>query len=167
MGCGKRHRLRRHGPWWREGALRFGSGISSCSSSVLLEEADVLVADPAQVSISTSTQKNVPMYNVTIVVTPKNSAKGQTIKLSRPFSEWFDAGGRFVAAPFQTILATSVPSIGQLDSKRVVVAPVAEAADQKYSAEMLDVLAAATSDTQTASATGSLGAKKGGKRRKA
>ena len=123
------------------------------------------LTDPFQVSISTATQKNVPIYNVTIAITPRRSAKVQTIKLSRPFSDWFDGAGKFVAAPFQTMLATSVPTIGQLDSKRL--APVAEAADQKYSAEMLDVLAASTSEGQDAGATGSVGVKKGGKRRKA
>ena len=118
-----------------------------------------------QISISTATKKNVPMYNLAIEITPKNSTKAQTIKVSRPFNEWFDAAGRFVAVPFQTMLATSVPAIGQLDTKRV--APPPEAADQKYSAEMLDMLASSTSDAQDASTTGSVSAKKGGKRRKA
>ena len=123
------------------------------------------LAHPAQVSISTTTKKNVPTYNLTIEITPKDSAKAQTINLSRPFSEWFDAAGRFVAPPFQTMLATSVPTIGRLDAKRV--APPSEAANQKYSVEMLDVLAASTSETHEVSTTGSVSTKKGGKRRKA
>ena len=124
---------------------------------------------PPQVSIATATKKNVPIYNVTISITPKDSAKTDTITLSRPFSEWFDAAGQFVAAPFQTILASSVPVIGRLDPKRLAAPGGAEKelADQKYSAEMLDMLAASTSGAHDASTTGSVSAKKGGKRRKA
>ena len=122
-----------------------------------------------QVSIATSTKKNIPTYNVAVTVTPKGSSTTRTINLSRSFTEWFDAAGHFVAPPFQSMLATSIPTIGKLDPKRV--APVAslpqEAADQKYSAEMLDMLAASTTGSDTANATGSLSAKKGGKRRKA
>ncbi len=111
-----------------------------------------------------------PVYNVAISVRPKKSAKPVEISLSRPFAEWFDLAGHFIVPPFQTMLATSVPAIGQLDPKRVAPAQAAgvEAADQKYSAEMLDMLAASTPGMgSTGSSAGSISAKKGGKRRKA
>jgi len=74
------------------------------------------------------------------------------------------------------MLASGVPAIGKLDPKRVASsAPAAasqESLDQKYSPEVLEMLAAASAaDTNnsnsTASVTGSLSAKKGKQRRKA
>jgi signal peptidase complex subunit 2 len=120
----------------------------------------------SQISIATSTKKNIPRYNIDIRITPKHSSKPENISISRSFTEWFDQSGRFVAAPFQTMLATSVVSIGQQDPKRVA-APSAMI-DHKYSAEELALLAAATAkDEATAKTTSSTPVKQGGKRRKA
>ena len=112
-----------------------------------------------------------PIYNLTITIAPK-TGKPTTINLSRSFTEWFDAAGRFVATPFQTMLASTVPVIGSLDPKRAGAAPAAAAggssATPQYTAEELAAMlaAAGASPDDTAEATGS-SAKKGGKRRKA
>ncbi|KAH8759043.1 microsomal signal peptidase 25 kDa subunit [Diaporthe sp. PMI_573] len=117
------------------------------------------------VTIATHTKKNVPIYNLAITITPKTGSP-TTINLSRSFTEWFDAAGRFVATPFQTMLASTVPVIGSLDPKRANV-PAAESAPQYTEEELSAMLAAAgASPDDTAEATGS-SAKKGGKRRKA
>lgn len=127
-----------------------------------------------KISISTSTKKNVPIYNVSISIQPK-TGKPSKIELSRPFAEWFDVAGHFIAAPFQTMFASNVSAIGKLDAKRAnpAIANAAtasasvEAPDQKYSAEMLEMLSGGpASGTDMASSTGSV-SKKGGKRRKA
>ncbi|KAL1895085.1 hypothetical protein Sste5346_005507 [Sporothrix stenoceras] len=136
--------------------------------------------DGETVSIATSVEKYTPIYNVEITVTSKSSKNPSKISISRPFSEWFDSAGTFVAAPFQTVLATAVPAIGQADPKRVAAAttstsaaaPVASAETTAYNPAVLEMLAAnaatevSESDSAAASATGTVG-KKGGKRRKA
>ncbi|CAK7235213.1 hypothetical protein SEUCBS140593_009207 [Sporothrix eucalyptigena] len=133
------------------------------------------------VSIATSVEKYTPVYNVEITVTsPSSKNAPKTITLSRPFSEWFNSAGVFVAAPFQTLFATAVPAIGKADPKRVAAAESTPAAadsassETAYSPAMLAMLAAASKadasgmsgDSDTGVATGSVG-KKGGKRRKA
>ncbi|POS76917.1 microsomal signal peptidase 25 kDa subunit [Diaporthe helianthi] len=118
-----------------------------------------------QITIATHTKKNVPIYNLAITITPKTGSP-TTINLSRSFTEWFDAAGRFVATPFQTMLASTVPVIGSLDPKRAN-APTAESVPQYTDEELSAMLAAASASSDgTAEATGS-SAKKGGKRRKA
>ncbi|CAK7265181.1 hypothetical protein SEPCBS119000_001381 [Sporothrix epigloea] len=132
------------------------------------------------VSIATSVEKYTPIYNVEITVSSsKAGTKAQKIALSRPFSEWFDGAGTFVAAPFQSMFATAVPAIGHADPKRAAsatatVQPASTAAPETtYTSAMLDILASAsaaegsyTSGTEKpGAATGSVG-KKGGKRRK-
>ncbi|CAK7270285.1 hypothetical protein SEPCBS57363_004026 [Sporothrix epigloea] len=133
------------------------------------------------VSIATSAEKYTPIYNVEITITSPNAKTApQKVALSRPFSEWFDSAGTFVAAPFQTMFATAVPAIGQADPKHVALAtataqPASTAASETaYSPAILDILAkASAADSSYVSgsdkpviATGSVG-KKGGKRRKA
>ncbi|CAK7241165.1 MAG: hypothetical protein STHCBS139747_002624 [Sporothrix thermara] len=136
------------------------------------------------VSIATSVEKYTPIYNVEITVTsPKANTAPKKIAFSRPFSEWFDSAGSFIAAPFQTVFATAVPVIGQADPKRVASAttsapaqpaPTSADVDTAYSPAMLEMLAKASAvdaaavsgDSDTGVATGSAG-KKGGKRRKA
>jgi hypothetical protein len=120
---------------------------------------------PQQVTISTSTRKNIPEYHLTITIQPRSkSAKPETFKITRSFTEWFDAAGHFVSAPFQTVLATAIPAVGKLDPKRVAAD---EKTDSRYTAEMLDALSAATS-SEMASGTdvAVAGGNKGGKRRK-
>ncbi|ROT35593.1 microsomal signal peptidase 25 kDa subunit [Sodiomyces alkalinus F11] len=108
--------------------------------------------DGEKISITTSTTKNVPVYNLTITITPK-SGPPVTLNISRPFNQWFDSQGHFVAVPFQEMFASNVSAIGKLDAKRVKTpsASMAPAAGG-YSTEMLD----AVLDASTASATGSV-----------
>lgn len=71
-----------------------------------------------QIEISTAVTKHDPTYNLEITYSQGSSAP-TTIKISRPFSQWFDASGRFVAAPFQEMLASQVPVIGKAVSGKV------------------------------------------------
>lgn len=122
-----------------------------------------------KVTISSTTVKNDPTYRLSISVIPKGSATAQNLTIARAFNEWFDSAGHFVAAPFQTMLATAVPAIGKLDSKRLkTAASTSMPADsqRKYDPEVLDaLLAASTSGTATGAEPST--AKKGGSRRKA
>ncbi|KAK1764571.1 putative signal peptidase [Phialemonium atrogriseum] len=128
------------------------------------------------ISIATSTKKNTPVYNLSITIQPPsksaNRQQSQTITLARPFADWFDSAGRFIAPPFQAVLATAIPAVGRLDPKRVASSPApapSSSSDSKYTPEMLDALAAATAADATGADAGGQGAggKKGGKRRKA
>ncbi|KAI0136376.1 microsomal signal peptidase 25 kDa subunit-domain-containing protein [Xylariales sp. AK1849] len=120
-----------------------------------------------KISISTSTKKNVPIYNVNIAITSKSGGKPETIELSRPFTEWFDSVGHFVAPPFQTIFATSVPLIAKVDPKRAERSQAQtggtggnSSSFMNVDSDMLDALAAG-------STTGADGTGKKSKRRKA
>ncbi|KAL2263371.1 hypothetical protein VTK26DRAFT_7010 [Humicola hyalothermophila] len=141
-------------------------------------------ADGPTLRISSSTHKNVPTYHLAVdVLDARGNKVGDTIRISRSFTEWFDGAGRFVAAPFQSMLASAVPVIGQLDPKRVVGGGPSEQqkggdggdadAAAAYTPEMLDLLAKANvsvvgSAAETAESTGAAApGKKGGKRRKA
>ncbi|KAI6365170.1 hypothetical protein MCOR25_005464 [Pyricularia grisea] len=125
-----------------------------------------------KITIASSVTKYDPSYRLTITIVPKGASKGQTIEVARPFSEWFDSVGHFIAAPFQTMLATSVPAIAKVDSKRLASIPSAQAdtsapKEDGYSAEMLDAILSSSGSATGADPTGSVSAKKGGKRRKA
>ncbi|KAI1505344.1 microsomal signal peptidase 25 kDa subunit-domain-containing protein [Biscogniauxia marginata] len=116
-----------------------------------------IAADGSKISIATSTKKNLPIYNVKVTVTPKKG-EAQTIEFARSFTEWFDVQGHFIALPFQTMLATTVPLVGKADPKRAAAAtPDFLNADS----EVLDALLAA----QTTGADANAGKKS--KRRKA
>ncbi|KAL2019496.1 hypothetical protein VTK56DRAFT_9612 [Thermocarpiscus australiensis] len=127
--------------------------------------------------IATATRKHVPTYHVTVEIFSSSSGKEkkekkETLEISRSFTEWFDAAGHFVAAPFQSMLASSVPVIGRLDPKRVVAPPGEAAASAAYTPEMLDALAEANasvvgSAAEAATCAEGAAAKKGGRRRKA
>lgn len=124
----------------------------------------MLICAGSQISISTSTIKNVPEYHVSVTIQPKDkTAKPETISFKRSFADWFDEAGHFVAAPFQSMLASGVPVVAKLDPKRVVgPTPVS----QGYSAEMLDVLSAKDPSYSEVAASGTdVAVKKGGKRR--
>ncbi|KAF5000310.1 hypothetical protein FGRMN_1854 [Fusarium graminum] len=114
-----------------------------------------------KVSISSSTKKNVPIYNLEVTVTNKSS-KPSVHKISKPFTGWFDETGQFVAVPFQELLANSVPAIGKRDPKRVTVSK--ELLDA--SPDVLDAILAANA-TGVESVTAGVTEKKGGKRRNA
>ncbi|TLS28128.1 hypothetical protein PpBr36_00135 [Pyricularia pennisetigena] len=125
-----------------------------------------------QITIASSVHKYDPTYRLTITIVPKGSSKGQTIEVARPFAEWFDSVGHFIAAPFQTMLATSVPAIAKVDSKRLAALPAAQEdtsapKEDGYNAEILDAILASSGSATGADPSGSVSAKKGGKRRKA
>lgn len=106
-----------------------------------------------QITISSTTKKNVPIYNLHINVQSKKGSQKSEQKhdISAPFSEWFDEVGYFVAAPFQELLATQVAVIGKQDPKRVIVKSSQEALNAD--AILLDaVLAASGTDAKGASA---------------
>lgn len=122
---------------------------------------------------SASVKGKVPEYRLTVEVS--DAATGQvkeTVEVRRGFNMWFDAAGRFVAAPFQVLLAGEVGVIGQADPKRREAAKaegkgttarvVEESVSAGYTAEML----AALQGAETTGAEAESG-KKGGKRRKA
>ncbi|KAJ3523897.1 hypothetical protein NM208_g12273 [Fusarium decemcellulare] len=121
-----------------------------------------LINTALTISITSSTKKNVPVYNLSITVTDNNS-KSSVLKISKPFTGWFDETGQFVAIPFQELLATSVPLIGKRDPKRVTVSQ--DLLDA--SPDVLDAILAANSTTAEGSSTAAeASGKKGGKRRK-
>ncbi|KAK1960939.1 microsomal signal peptidase 25 kDa subunit [Colletotrichum eremochloae] len=109
-----------------------------------------------KINIATSTKKNDPTYHMKITLTSKNGERN-TLELSKPFAEWFDSKGHFVAVPFQEVLATNISTIGKLDPKRV------KSASQKYSTDVLDALYAES----TATGSGAEADKGVSKRRKA
>ncbi|KAK2058928.1 microsomal signal peptidase 25 kDa subunit [Colletotrichum caudatum] len=109
-----------------------------------------------KISIATSTKKNDPTYHMKITLTSKNGEK-KTLDLSKPFAEWFDPQGHFVAVPFQEVLATNISTIGKLDPKRI------KSASQTYSANVLNALYAES----TATGSGAEADKGVSKRRKA
>ncbi|KAH6890561.1 microsomal signal peptidase 25 kDa subunit-domain-containing protein [Thelonectria olida] len=116
------------------------------------------------ISIVSATKKNVPVYNLTITVTDKASKK-HVFTFSKPFTAWFDETGRFVAVPFQELLATTVPLVGKCDPKRVTVSQDLLDATP----EVLDAILAANSAAAVGSSSAAEVAGKGGKskRRKA
>ncbi|KAH6660292.1 microsomal signal peptidase 25 kDa subunit-domain-containing protein [Truncatella angustata] len=117
-----------------------------------------------KISVATSTKKNVPIYNVKVTITPKNG-KPETIEIKRSFTEWFDSVGHFIAPPFQSVFAASVPLIAKADPKRVDTAKSAQSSGANFTdmdPDMLDALAAGSATGAEADASG-----KKSKRRKA
>lgn len=111
-----------------EGTAPSGDKVRSLSPADSL--VSPLLTRDLQITISTTTKKNVPIYNLGITVSPKRTTatdRPQTYTLAKEFAGWFDEVGFFVAAPFQEMLASAVPLIGKQDPKRV-----------KASREMLD-----------------------------
>jgi hypothetical protein len=61
------------------------------------------------------------MYNLTITYyTASQPSVPHTLKISRPFMQWFDAAGHFVVLPFQQMFAGEVPMIGKADPTKAV-----------------------------------------------
>ncbi|KEY70024.1 hypothetical protein S7711_04039 [Stachybotrys chartarum IBT 7711] len=117
-----------------------------------------------KITITSTTKKYDPTYRLSIQIVPK-SGESQTLELAKPFNQWFDETGLFVAVPFQEVLASGVPVIGKHDPRRVKAESQA-----LYDAnpELLDaVLAANTEGVSGASTAAEPTEKKGGKRRKA
>ncbi|OBT47799.1 hypothetical protein VE00_01558 [Pseudogymnoascus sp. WSF 3629] len=71
-----------------------------------------------KITISTSTKKHTPTYHLTITSQSSTSPAATTTTLSRPFADWFDSAGHFVALPFQQMLAGAAPVIGKADPGR-------------------------------------------------
>ncbi|POR34557.1 Signal peptidase complex subunit SPC2 [Tolypocladium paradoxum] len=114
-----------------------------------------------KITISSSTKKHDPTYRLSITVEPKG-AEPQVVEIAKPFAAFFDQTGRFVAAPFQEALASSVPVIGKADPKRV---KLASQTMLDANPELLDALLAANPEGSSTAAEAA--EKKGGKRRKA
>ncbi|KAK0751603.1 microsomal signal peptidase 25 kDa subunit-domain-containing protein [Schizothecium vesticola] len=122
---------------------------------------------------SASVRGAVPEYRLTAEVSDAATGRvRETVEVRRGFNAWFDAAGRFVAAPFQVVLAGQVGVIGQADPKRREAAAaegkgttgrvVDESVSAGYTPEMLAALQGAEATGAEAEA-----GKKGGKRRKA
>lgn len=116
-----------------------------------------------KITIATATVKNVPVYHMTITMQSR-AGQATKIELKRSFTEWFDEAGHFIAPPFQTMLASSVPVIATADPKRATSqAP----ATSDYTALDQDVLDSLTTEPASATASGADAASKKSKRRKA
>ncbi|KAL9610818.1 MAG: hypothetical protein Q9204_009059 [Flavoplaca sp. TL-2023a] len=70
------------------------------------------------ISIASSVKKHKPIYNLQVQY-GKKGEEPQTLKISAPFTRWFDSDGYFVATPFQQWLATEIPAVGKADPKKV------------------------------------------------
>jgi signal peptidase complex subunit 2 len=69
----------------------------------------------------TSSRKHSPLYDVTVTYYKAGQPNvPHTIKFSRPFMQWFNEAGHFVALPFQQMFATEVAVIGSLDPTRAI-----------------------------------------------
>ncbi|KAI1821929.1 microsomal signal peptidase 25 kDa subunit-domain-containing protein [Xylaria intraflava] len=128
-----------------------------------------IALDGTKISVSTSTKKNVPTYHLVVDITSENGTSSK-IEFARSFTEWFDAQGHFVALPFQTMLATTVPVIAVADPKRAAAAvtPSTSTASSSFldlDSETLDALAVAKTSGAESNVAGP-GDKKS-KRRKA
>lgn len=127
-----------------------------------------------RIEIQSATKKNVPIYNLTIIVTGAGKGASKEIKLSRPFREWFDKEGAFIPLPFQQMFASNVDVIGTADPKRVVAekkkGAAAKADTSKTMDEKLASLLAesyvdiAAEDAGVSSATPSKGSKRRAKK---
>jgi hypothetical protein len=110
-----------------------------------------------QIEIATSTKKLDPTYRLTITtygtspLTPPT-----TIKISRPFSDWFDAAGHFHTVPFQQMLASQIPAIARVDPGKAE--PTQNPADWVKYAALTETLDAAA---DVASVSGAAAAGKG------
>ena len=70
--------------------------------------------------MSSSTQKHIPVYNVTATFTLPVTTLPQTITIRAPFTRWFTSDGYFSPKPFQQWLASEIPVIGAADPSNVV-----------------------------------------------
>ncbi|KAL8712436.1 MAG: hypothetical protein Q9220_003284 [cf. Caloplaca sp. 1 TL-2023] len=69
------------------------------------------------ISISSSVNKHNPTYNLQVFCDEPGKQR-QTMKLSAPFTRWFDSDGYFVAKPFQQWLASEIPPIAKADPQK-------------------------------------------------
>lgn len=74
-----------------------------------------------RIEISSKTEKYVPIYNLTVTTYFKDHPKvPNTVMVKKPFTQWFDKAGHFVALPFQQMVASNVKIVGQADPGKVV-----------------------------------------------
>lgn len=121
-----------------------------------------------KIEVSTSTKRHTPIYKVVAKTYPKAGGDPTTITVIKPFSQWFDAAGRFVAQPFQAMLATKVPIISKADPKRAepVVATKTVEDDTVTNDRWAGLLASSSGmDALTAAASTSGADSKGAKKR--
>lgn len=62
--------------------------------------------------------KHKPIYKLQVQY-GKTGGEPQSLKLSAPFTRWFDSDGYFVATPFQRWLASEIPLVGETDPQKV------------------------------------------------
>ncbi|KAL8798828.1 MAG: hypothetical protein Q9182_006350 [Xanthomendoza sp. 2 TL-2023] len=70
------------------------------------------------ISIASSVSKHKPIYNLQVRYNEPGK-EPQVLKLSAPFTRWFDSDGYFVATPFQQWLATHIPVVGKADPQKI------------------------------------------------
>ncbi|KAI9846494.1 MAG: hypothetical protein M1837_003914 [Sclerophora amabilis] len=75
-------------------------------------------------TLRTRIDKHDPTYHVTFsIASPTSSTSEISTTISTPFSTFFDSEGHFVAPPFQSWLARSIPLVGTADPARAIAAP--------------------------------------------
>jgi len=119
-----------------------------------------------RIEISTSTKKHIPIYNVIVSYYPPSQPQTpHTVRISRPFTQWFDSAGHFVPLPFQQMFAGEVPIIGMADPTKVVkadkVVQATSAGDVAHRAAVDSIKAGETSGISVGDSP-----RKGGKARK-
>lgn len=123
------------------------------------------------IEISTQAKKHQPIYNLTYKI--YEAAKGRSghpkeeRTLRKPFREWFDVKGFFIAQPFQEMLASNISVIGAVDQKRVVKkekkaekGQVDQSMDEKWAA----LLKESSGDIETSGAEKTTGGKRRSKK---
>lgn len=73
-----------------------------------------------KISIRTKVNKHDPTYYVDFSVTNNATTAVSTRQIKTPFTTWFTEDGFFVAQPFQQWLASSIETIGDVDSKNAM-----------------------------------------------
>jgi len=113
--------------------------------------------------VASKTEKHVPIYNLTVKVFSKGDKEGKTVSIKKPFTQWFDKVGHFVAFPFQQMIATSVKVVGEADPSKVVeVKKVHDAEDKSMDDKWASLLAESSgvSLDEVASPASTLGGRK-------
>jgi signal peptidase complex subunit 2 len=96
-----------------------------------------------------------------------------TVTIKKPFTQWFDKAGHFVALPFQQIVASNVKVVGVADPGKVVdgtkkVVRVEEgdskSMDQKWASLLAESSGVGLDDISGASPGATPGRKKRGKK---
>ena len=110
--------------WFVEGGVVYeGEGkTGKVRTTADVSDQPKLTVRCAQVRITSSTKKHIPIYSCDVLFTPAPYASNppQTIHIRAPMTRWFTADGYFIAKPFQQWLASEVPVIGAADPNNVV-----------------------------------------------